>query len=147
LVPIDFDNQDIGEALKAAGYVLSAKTLFIWEGVTQYISRESIDNTLKYVAQAARGSRIVFSYVLNSFIDGSNIPKGLSGLYNLTINKDNPIWLCGFNPDGIVEYLSKYSLHVIEDVGHREYLERYLNPRGRYLTAMEIERVVLAELK
>ena len=147
LVPIDFDNQDLGEVLKAAGYVLSSKTLLIWEGVTQYISRESIDNTLKYVAQAAKGSRIVFSYVLNSFIDGSYIPNGLSGLYKLTLNKDNPIWFCGFEPAKMGEYLSKYSLYIIEDVGHEEYQERYLKPRGRNLTAMEIERVVLAELK
>ncbi|GAI44363.1 unnamed protein product, partial [marine sediment metagenome] len=64
LVPIDFNNQDPGEELKKAGYTLSSKTLFIWEGVTQYISREAIDNTIKYVAQASTGSRIVFTYVL-----------------------------------------------------------------------------------
>ncbi len=45
------------------------------------------------------------------------------------------------------EYLSKYSLSLIEDVGHEEYLERYIKPKGRDLTVMEIERTVLAEVK
>ena len=45
------------------------------------------------------------------------------------------------------EYLSKFSLYLIEDVGHKEYLERYIKPTGRDLTVMEIEHAVLAEVK
>ena len=146
-VPIDFNNQDIGEELQKAGYVLSSRTLFIWEGVTQYISCEAVDNTLEYVARAAKGSRIVFTYVLQSFLDGTKIPDGLSGLYRLTLKKKNPLWVCGFEPAEMPEHLSKHSLSLIEDVGHEEYLERYLKPRGRDLSVMEIERTILAEVK
>ncbi|MBL7127191.1 MAG: class I SAM-dependent methyltransferase [Dehalococcoidales bacterium] len=147
LVPVDFNSQDIGEELQKAGYTLSSQTLFIWEGVTQYISREAVDNTLKYVARAAAGSRIVFTYVLKSFIDGSHIPDGLNSLYKLTLNKKKLLWFCGFEPAEIRDYLSQYSLHLIEDVGHEEYLERYIKPKGRDLTVFEIERTVLAEVK
>ncbi len=147
LVPIDFNSQNIGEELKKAGYTLSSKTLFIWEGVTQYISKEAIDNTIKYVAQASTGSRIVFTYVLKSFIDGSHIPDGFNSLYKFALKKKNPLWFCGFEPAEMPEYLSKYSLSLIEDVGHEEYLERYIEPKGRDLTVMEIERTVLAEVK
>ena len=115
LVSVDFNSQDLGEELKEAGYVLSSKTLFIWEGVTQYISKEAVDNTLKYVAQAATGSRIVFTYVLKSFIDGSYIPDGLNSLYKLTLNKKNPLWFCGFDTAEMDEYLSKYSLYLEVD--------------------------------
>jgi len=146
-VPIDFNSQDLGEELKKAGYTLSSKTLFIWEGVTQYISEEAVDNTIKYVAQASTGSRIVFSYVLKSFINGSHIPDGLNSLYKFTLNKKNPLWFCGFDPAEMHEYLSKYSLSLIEDVGHEEYLERYIKPKGRDLTVFEIERTVLADVK
>ena len=146
-VPVDFNSQDLGEELKKAGYTLSSKTLFIWEGVTQYISKEAIDNTLKYVAQASTGSRIVFTYVLKSFINGSHIPDGLNSLYKFTLKKKSPLWFCGFDPAEMHEYLSKYSLEIIEDVGHEEYLERYIKPKGRDLTVMEIERTVLAEVK
>jgi methyltransferase (TIGR00027 family) len=147
LVPVDFNSQDIGEELKKAGYTLSSKTLFIWEGVTQYISKEAVDNTIKYVAQAAAGSRIVFTYVLESFINGSHIPDGLNSLYKLTLNKKKPLWFCGFDPAEMHEYLSEHSLHLIEDVGTEEYLERYIKPKGRDLTVMEIERTALAEVK
>ncbi len=147
LVPVDFNSQDLGEELKKAGYTLSFKTLFIWEGVTQYISKEAIDNTINYVAQASTGSRIVFTYVLKSFIDGSYIPDGLNSLYKFALKKKNPLWFCGFEPAEMHEYLSKYSLSLIEDVGHEEYLERYIKPKGRDLTVFEIERTVLAAVK
>jgi len=147
LVPIDFNSQELGEELKKAGYTLSSKTLFIWEGVTQYIPKEAVDNTLKYVARAATGSRIVFTYVLESFINGSHIPDGLNSLYKLVLKKKNPLWFCGFEPAEMSEYLSEYSLYLIEDVGHEEYLERYIKPKGRDLTVMEIERTVLAAVK
>ena len=147
LVPIDFNSQDLGEELKKAGYTLSSKTLFLWEGVTQYISREAVDNTLKYVAQASTGSNIVYTYVLESFINGSHIPDGLNSVYKTMLNKKNPLWFCGFEPGEMHEYLSKYSLYLIEDVGHEEFLERYIKPKGRDLTLMEIERIVLAEVK
>jgi len=115
--------------------------------VTQYISKEAIDNTIKYVAQASTGSRIVFTYVLKSFINGSYIPDGLNILYKTMLKKKNPLWFCGFDPAEMHEYLSKYSLSLIEDVGHEEYLERYIKPKSRDLAVMEIERTVLAEVK
>ena len=54
---------------------------------------------------------------------------------------------CGFEPAEKCEYLSKYSLSLIEDVGREELLERYIRPKGRDLTVMRIERTVLAEVK
>jgi methyltransferase (TIGR00027 family) len=147
LVPIDFNSQDLGEELKKAGYTLSSKTLFIWEGVTQYISKEAVDNTIKYVAQAHTGSKVVFTYVLESFINGSCVPNGLNSLYKFFLKKKKPLWFCGFEPAEMREYLSKYSLSLIEDIGHEEFLERYIKPKGRDLAVMEIERTVLAEVK
>jgi methyltransferase (TIGR00027 family) len=147
LVPIDFDSQDIGETLQKAGYAQSSRTLFIWEGVTQYITRDAINAVLEYVARAASGSRIVFTYVLESFIDGSIIPAGLQSLYRMTMKKKDPLWLSGFDPAGMPEFLTRFSLHLIEDAGHEEYMERYIRPSGRDLTVFEIERIVLAEVR
>ena len=84
---------------------------------------------------------------MESFINGSYIPDGLNSLYKLVLKKKNPLWYSGFDPTGMSDYLSKFSLSLIEDVGHEEYLERYLKPRDRDLTVFEIERTVLAEVR
>ena len=84
---------------------------------------------------------------------GDNTLRSLHGFFKnqcphkFTLKKKTPLWFCGFDPAEIYEYLSKYSLCLIEDVGHEEYLERYIKPKGRDLTVMEIERAVLAEVE
>jgi methyltransferase (TIGR00027 family) len=36
LMPVDLDRQDAGAVLTSHGYTTTARTFFIWEGVTQY---------------------------------------------------------------------------------------------------------------
>jgi len=144
-VPIDFEKQSLDNELKNAGYNLSSKTLFIWEGVTQYLSEEAVDSTLKYVSSAP-GSKIVFTYVLKSFIDGENIHNGIKAIYDKYVRKSK-IFIYGLAPSDIGDFLSKYSLSIIEDIGSNEYKERYMKPAGLNLEVNEIERMVLAEVK
>ena len=145
-VPMDFEKQSLDTELTTAGYDLSGKTLFISEGVTQYLSEEANDNALKYVARAASGSKIAFTYVLKSFIDGENIHDGIKYLYNTMVKKQK-IFIFGFDPEDISDYLSNYSLSLIEDVGANEYQERYKILENLGLEVYEIERMVLAEVK
>ena len=71
MVPVDFDQQELGEAIEAAGFSREEITLFVWEGVTQYITADAVDATLQYVARAAAGSRVVFTYIRRGIIDGT----------------------------------------------------------------------------
>ena len=146
-VPIDFEKQSLDTELKKAGYNLTSKTLFIWEGVTQYISKEANDSTLKYVAQASPGSKIVFTYVLKSFIEGKNIHDGIKVMYKYMRKKNNPLWIYGLDPSDMGDYLSKYSLSLIEDIGSEEMEERYMKLVDLDLKVFEIERIALAEVK
>ena len=146
-VPVDFEKQSLDTELKKAGYKVTSKTLFIWEGVTQYISKEANDSTFKYVAQAAPGSKIVFTYVLQSFIEGKNIHDDMKTIYKNMCKKNNPLWIYGLDPADIGDFLSKYSLSLIEDIGSKEMKERYMKLLNLGLSVFEIERMVLAEVK
>jgi len=146
-VPIDFEKQSLDTELKKAGYNLTSKTLFISEGVTQYISKEANDSTLKYIAQAAPGSKIIFTYILKSFIEGKNIHNGIKAMYKYMRKKNNPLWVFGLDPAEISNYLSKYSLSLIEDIGSEEMEERYMKLVDLGLKVFEIERIALAEVK
>lgn len=145
-VPIDFENQSLDTELKNSGFNQKSKTLFIWEGVTQYISKDANDGIMKYVAQTAPGSRIVFSYLLKSFIDGTVIPEGTEVMYKHMCKKKNPLWIYGLDPAGMPNYLSKYSLRLIEDIGSSEVEERYMKSIDLDLEVFEIERIALAEV-
>ncbi len=71
-VPVDFDEITLGEGLFAGGFDKSAQTLFIWEGVTPYITPEAMDETLAFVANnSGEGSSIIFDYLYSSALDGT----------------------------------------------------------------------------
>ena len=148
-VPIDFDRQSLATVLDREGYDPASKTLFIWEGVTQYISEEANDETLKYVSQAASGSNIVFTYVLKSFISGERVHDGVKTLYKRVCKPSNPLFIYGLDPEGIRDHLEKHSLVLIENVGSEELENRFTQSIGLDLQVkpFDIERFVLAEVK
>ena len=115
-VPIDFEKQSLDTELKKAGYNLTSKTLFIWEGVTQYISKEANDKTMKYVAQAAPGSKIVFTYVLKSFIEGKDLKGATEKSMYKWLVKGFKLFKYGLDPAEMRDYLSEYHLSLIEDI-------------------------------
>jgi methyltransferase (TIGR00027 family) len=60
---INFLSEKIRDVLKKAGYAENKETLFIWEGVTYYLTKEAISNTLDFVKEnRAAGSSLVFDH-------------------------------------------------------------------------------------
>jgi methyltransferase (TIGR00027 family) len=150
-VSIDFQKQSLDVELKNAGYNMNSKTLFIWEAVTQYISKEANDSVFKYIGQAASGSKLVFSYVIKSFFDGKYSNDGIKKLAKQFRKKKNPLFISGFDPAEMKNYLSQYSLMLIEDIDSVEMQERYSKLVDldllKTVKEFDIERFVLAEVK
>ncbi|MGR9086141.1 MAG: SAM-dependent methyltransferase [Gammaproteobacteria bacterium] len=71
-VSVDFDRESFAEKLFANGYDGTLKTLFIWEGVTYFLTRETVDDTLTFVRnKSGNGSTIIFDYTFTSVVDGT----------------------------------------------------------------------------
>ena len=68
-VPLDFNPDPLPGAMSAAGYDSRRRTLFIWEGVTNYLTDDAVDGTLGWCAGAAPGSLVVFTYVHRQVLD------------------------------------------------------------------------------
>jgi methyltransferase (TIGR00027 family) len=143
LVPIDFDHQDLATVLASHGYRPDRKTLYIWEGVTQYVTEEGIRATFDLLAKAPPGSRLVFTYTPKDFIDGE-VFYGQEYLYRQMLVK-NHIWLFGIDPERVDDFIGEYGWRVVEHLGYDELDERYVKPTGRDLQFMAIERIVSAE--
>jgi len=64
-VPVDFEHETLTEGLAAGGVDGDAKAFFSWLGVTQYLTRDAVLNTLRQIAAAAApGSEIVVNFVV-----------------------------------------------------------------------------------
>jgi methyltransferase (TIGR00027 family) len=65
-VPVDFNTQRLAERLFTNGYDERGKTLFIWQGVTMYLTQEGVDSTLAFIANhSGPGSAVIFDYFYN----------------------------------------------------------------------------------
>ena len=70
-VPVDFNSQTLEQCLPESGYDPTQKTLFIWQGVTEYLTAAAVDDTLRFVVKhSAAGSAIVFDYIYRQVLDG-----------------------------------------------------------------------------
>ena len=141
-IPIDFDTQTLETVFSDTAFNPAKPAVFIWEGVTQYISEEAVRMTLAFVGKSASGNILVFTYVLKSIIERrSNIPDANHMLD--VVAKQSP-WVFGMEHSGVPDYLKPYRLTLVADVGNADYQERYLKPMVRNLVVFEGERIAQA---
>ena len=143
LVPVDFDGGDLESSLAAQGFRIGQKGFFIWEGVTQYLGEEGVRKPMDFLSKAGTGSRLVFTFIRKDFLAGTK-RYGLDALYGAYRGK-NPIWHFGLDPQEVPAFLEKYGWKEKEQIGAKEYIRRFLEPIGRGMPVMEIERAVCAE--
>ena len=63
-VPMDFTKDSLSEALVQAGYDPHAPSFYSWQGVTYYLTRDVIFDTLRTIAAIApAGSALIFDYI------------------------------------------------------------------------------------
>jgi methyltransferase (TIGR00027 family) len=143
-VPIDFDRQRLVEVMKDADFRADARTFLVWEGVTQYISPEAVDATLRYVSRSTRsGTSIVFTYIDRRVVEGSSRSEvGKKLMRNL--ERQGEPWIFGIVPAELEQYLAERDLDFVENVGALEYRRRYLDPVGRKMNLFEGELIAVA---
>jgi len=61
-VPADFEKDDWLACLAAAGFDPGERAVFLWEGVTMYLDRAAVEETLRKIASTAPGSVVAFDY-------------------------------------------------------------------------------------
>jgi len=114
-VPIDFQRETLEERLFENGYNRKLKTLFIWEGVTTYITAEAVDSTLFFVANnSGKGSRIIFSYVFQSVVDGTSGMEGAEK-WRKALEKRGEPPVFGIEGSEIEEFLRKRGFCHVKD--------------------------------
>ena len=116
--------------------------LFVWEGVTQYLSETAVRSTLRFVGESPSGTGLIFTYVLPDQTRHGGYP-GWSGPLKVQLRSAEP-WLFGLDPERLASFLNDCGLQLLNDVGDAEYQERYLIPIGRHLLVDPGERVALA---
>lgn len=143
LVRVDFEHQSLETELRAAGLQAEGRVFFIWEAVTQYLEAEAVRATLAFMRKAASGSRLVFTFVRQDFMDGTN-RYGAENLYQ-NFRVKQRLWRFGLSPEQVAPFLAEFGWSEVEQMGPESFTERYSAPLGRALKVSGLERSVYAE--
>jgi methyltransferase (TIGR00027 family) len=134
-VPIDFNTQTLEQRLHECGYDERAKTLFIWQGVTQYLTPEGVDSTLVFVANhSGPGSAIIFDYMYTSLLDGT-VKRGEVSKMQRDRWMSNEVLAFGIPEGTITSFLEQRGFTQVHDADY-EYLH------DSYFTGVNASRTV-----
>ncbi len=139
-VPVDFGKDDLGERLRASGFRADVPTLFIWEGVTNYLSERAVAAVLAFVGSAAPGSCVVFTYIHRGVLDGSARFAGSEKLIENVQRLGEP-WTFGLVPEALAAFVAPFGLAVEDNLGADEYRRRYLADSDRGLEGYAFYRI------
>ena len=110
-VSINFDRESVAEALHGAGYRSDQRSLFLWEGVTMYLTAEAVGATLALV-RASPGAQIAFDYVCASVLRGEGRYYGERAIRR-RVSKAGEGWTFGIEDDGIDAFLAERGLRLV----------------------------------
>jgi methyltransferase (TIGR00027 family) len=68
-LPINFERDNTHDVLVKGGWDPKQQTFFIWEGVLYYLTQEAVVGTLRFIAESAPGSAVVFDTKTEKFIE------------------------------------------------------------------------------
>lgn len=113
-VPIDF-NEETLDKLAGSDYQRSLKTLFIWEGVTQYLKPEAVDTTLAWVRlNSAPGSSIIFDYIYPSALSGKHLREEVK-LSQMTRRFTGEALVFGIEKSQIADFMTRRGFTNVVD--------------------------------
>lgn len=129
-VPLDFERQALDAELLAAGFDPGLPAFFAWLGVVAYLTRETIFDTLSFIA-ATVGSEVVFDYA-------EPLERRDAAVRRLHEDKAARVaavgepWISFFDPDGLAGELTRLGFDELEDLSGSDIAIRYFGAPSGY---------------
>jgi len=121
-IPTDFNLGRLRGAMAETGFDPTLPTLFLWEGTTNYLSAEAVDETLRWCARSTPGSHLVFTYINADVLVDPSRYVGADRVFS-TIRRANEPMTFGLAPDAIAEYVAERGLQLVSDEGAAAFRE------------------------
>jgi methyltransferase (TIGR00027 family) len=143
-VAVDFEHQSLEQELRTSGLGTGMPTLFIWEGVTNYLSERAVDETLLAIERLTRpGSVLVFTYIDAGVLDGSaSFPGARRWLGN--VRRAGEPWTFGLCPADVPAFVCNRGFVLESDISTKEAGERWFPSMGRRECASALYHVAVA---
>jgi methyltransferase (TIGR00027 family) len=145
-VPMDFNSESLESKINAAGYDPNVRTVFIWEGVTNYLTESAVDATLRWCAKTVANSVVIFTYVDERVLKS---PENFYGTRPIlkALKKAGEEWTFGIDPSWTAEFVKQRELILMKDVGASEYRQIYFGRVANQMRGYEFYRIAVARVK
>jgi methyltransferase (TIGR00027 family) len=121
-VPVDFEQNEIGEKLVAAGFQRNSPAFFTWLGVVPYLTQDAIGRTLDYMS-SIQNSEVVFDYMEPEAFSGELRQLGTERTEQLKKMEERS--LSRFKPAAMAAILRSHGFCAIEDIHFQEIASRF----------------------
>jgi methyltransferase (TIGR00027 family) len=121
--PVDFERDDLGENLVAAGFQRNSPAFFTWLGVVPYLTLDAIGRTLDYMSSIPN-SEVVFDYMEPPEASSEEL-KQLETERTEQHKKIDEHSVSRFDPAGIAAILRSHRFCAIEDIDFQEIASRF----------------------
>ena len=130
LVPVNFSNENLLDALIHLPYDQTKTTFFSWLGVTYYLSNEDIENNLRLITKIApRGSTFVFDYLEKDAFLPEKVNPRVQLMQAIAYQVGEPMKV-GFKPSELADYLLRLGFNLEEDLNPAAIEARYFADRN-----------------
>jgi methyltransferase (TIGR00027 family) len=122
-VPVDFERDDVGEKLAAAGFQQDSPAFFTWLGVVPYLTQDAIGRTLDYIS-SIQNSEVVFDYMEPPEAFSEEL-RQLQKARTEQLKKIGERSVSRFEPAGMAAILRSHGFCAIEDFSFQEIASRF----------------------
>ncbi len=126
--PVDFESETLPHGLDHAGFKADEMAFFSWLGVTPYLARETVLQTLRWIISICSRNGVAFDFAVpRSSLDPSHWP-GFDALAERVAAAGEP-FVSFFDRQELVRELRQMGFTHIEDLGSKELNVRYFSHR------------------
>jgi methyltransferase (TIGR00027 family) len=143
-VRTDFNQAHLDEAMVDAGYDTRVRTVLVWEGVSNYLTEDAVDTTLRWCARSAPGSTLIFTYIHRDVLTDPRAFVGTDRLF-ATLATVGEQFTFGIDPTSLPGFLAERGLALERDLGAADYRRLYLRDAD-HIRGHEFYRVAVARV-
>lgn len=143
-VAVDFRRDQVRESLTAAGFDGFRPSLFIWEGVSNYLTEDAVRSTLSFIGSLAPGTTLAFTYVDEAVLRDPTVFAGGSEVQRTIARLKEP-WTFGIQPSRTPGFLKECGLNLDTDLSAAEYRRKFYKDADR-IRGYEFYHVVFAHV-
>ncbi|MGB8211264.1 MAG: SAM-dependent methyltransferase [Mycobacterium sp.] len=145
--PINFEHDDLYDVLSGAGIDPNSPTVFVWEGVTNYLSGRAVDHTLATIRRISRNpnAALIITYVdIRALDEPSPFPEARR--WTKAVRDAGEPWTFGLHPESVSRWFRERGYEVRCDTSTKDAGRQLFGDLHRAEQGSALYRVTVADI-